>query len=124
VQPLERPPYALIDSSTDRDLRDVFTLGGLETEAGEVLSPDGVAIPALRRGPHSRALLRSGYPAAASSLADASFSDVAPDAQPASRAPNEPRPSDLPIAPSPRASRRAGAAARAVEILSAAVDAE
>ena len=75
VQPLEKPPYALIDSSTDAAIYATFTLGGLETSAeGEVLGPDGDAVPGLYAAGRTAALFcGSGYPGSGSSLADASF---------------------------------------------------
>jgi 3-oxo-5alpha-steroid 4-dehydrogenase len=75
LQPLERPPFALIDSSTDAALYATFTLGGLETDVdARVLTPDGEAIPGLFAAGRNAALFcGSGYPGSGSSLADASF---------------------------------------------------
>lgn len=48
LQPLTQAPYAAIDCSTDKVLWATFTLGGLRTQTtGEVLTPDGAAIPGL-----------------------------------------------------------------------------
>jgi succinate dehydrogenase/fumarate reductase flavoprotein subunit len=75
LQPLERPPFALLDSSTDAAIYATFTLGGLETGvAGEVLDPDGAPVPGLYAAGRTAALFcGSGYPGSGSSLADASF---------------------------------------------------
>jgi 3-oxo-5alpha-steroid 4-dehydrogenase len=75
VQPLVRPPFALIDSSTDAAIYATFTLGGLETgAAGEVQGPDGGAVPGLYAAGRTAALFcGTGYPGSGSSLADASF---------------------------------------------------
>ena len=51
LRPLQTPPYAALDCSTQRSLFGAFTLGGLAVATtGEVLSAEGEAIPgALRR---------------------------------------------------------------------------
>jgi 3-oxo-5alpha-steroid 4-dehydrogenase len=75
LQPLERPPFALVDSSTDAAIYATFTLGGLETGSdGKVLDPDGADVPGLYAAGRTAALFcGSGYPGSGSSLGDASF---------------------------------------------------
>lgn len=75
VQPLENPPFALIDASSDATLYATFTLGGLATDAAaRVLTPDGGALAGLYAAGRSAALFcGSGYPGSGISLADASF---------------------------------------------------
>ncbi len=48
LTPLNQPPYALVDYSLEILRPTVFTLGGLDTlPTGEVLTPDGAAVPGL-----------------------------------------------------------------------------
>lgn len=48
LKPLDEPPYAAIDCSTDKVVWATFTLGGLRTNVdGAVLRPDGQAVPGL-----------------------------------------------------------------------------
>jgi 3-oxo-5alpha-steroid 4-dehydrogenase len=73
--PLERPPFALVDSSVGNALYATFTLGGLNTALdGEVLTPDGVVVPGLyAAGRNAGLFCGSGYPGSGISLADASY---------------------------------------------------
>jgi 3-oxo-5alpha-steroid 4-dehydrogenase len=75
LRPLTAPPFALIDSSSERALYATFTLGGLATDAGaRVLTPDGEAVPGLFAAGRTAALFcGGGYPGSGISLADASF---------------------------------------------------
>lgn len=48
LKPLDEPPYAAIDCSTDKVVWATFTLGGLRTNVdGAVLRPDGQLVPGL-----------------------------------------------------------------------------
>jgi 3-oxo-5alpha-steroid 4-dehydrogenase len=48
LRPLSEPPYAALNCCTEGSIYGVFTLGGLAVRAtGEVLTPDGDAIPGL-----------------------------------------------------------------------------
>jgi 3-oxo-5alpha-steroid 4-dehydrogenase len=73
--PLERPPFALVDSSVGNALYATFTLGGLNTALdGEVQTPDGVGVPGLyAAGRNAGLFCGSGYPGSGISLADASY---------------------------------------------------
>jgi 3-oxo-5alpha-steroid 4-dehydrogenase len=75
LQPLVRPPFALIDASTDAVVYATFTLGGLETSVdGQVRTPDGRGVPGLFAAGRTAALFcGSGYPGSGISLADGSF---------------------------------------------------
>jgi len=75
LQPLVRPPFALLDASASATVYATFTLGGLDTDAdGRVRTPEGVALPGLYAAGRTAALFcGSGYPASGISLADASF---------------------------------------------------
>jgi 3-oxo-5alpha-steroid 4-dehydrogenase len=75
LQPLTRPPYALLDASSSATVYATFTLGGLDTDAdGRVRTPDGAVLPGLYAAGRTAALFcGSGYPASGISLADASF---------------------------------------------------
>jgi succinate dehydrogenase/fumarate reductase flavoprotein subunit len=74
VVPLVHPPFAILDYTTASALYTVFTLGGLHTRTtGEVLSPDGEAIPGLyAAGRTTSGLAAQGY-SSGLSLADATF---------------------------------------------------
>jgi succinate dehydrogenase/fumarate reductase flavoprotein subunit len=74
LTPLVHPPFAALDFTTDKALYTVFTLGGLHTSPdGEVLSPDGDAIPGLyAAGRTTSGLATQGY-SSGLSLADATF---------------------------------------------------
>jgi 3-oxo-5alpha-steroid 4-dehydrogenase len=75
VQPLDAPPYALVDCSTDEAIWATFTLGGLHTDAdARVLSPDGDPVEGLYAAGRNAALFCGhGYPGSGISLADGSF---------------------------------------------------
>jgi 3-oxo-5alpha-steroid 4-dehydrogenase len=75
VQPIERAPFALVDSSVGAAMYATFTLGGLLTALdGAVRTPDAGVIPGLYAAGRTAALFcGSGYPASGISLADASF---------------------------------------------------
>jgi 3-oxo-5alpha-steroid 4-dehydrogenase len=75
VQPLESPPFALIDCSTDEAIWATFTLGGLHTDSdARVRSPDGDVVPGLYAAGRNAALFCGhGYPGSGISLADGSF---------------------------------------------------
>lgn len=76
LRPLETPPYSALNVSVKKSIIPAFTLGGLETlPTGEVLTPDGKAIPGLYAAgrttaglPRSAATYASGL-----SIADGSF---------------------------------------------------
>ena len=73
--PLDTPPYALIDSSTDAAIWATFTLGGLATDRdARVVSADDAVVPGLYAAGRSAALFCGrGYPGSGISLADASY---------------------------------------------------
>jgi succinate dehydrogenase/fumarate reductase flavoprotein subunit len=76
LRPLRTPPYAALDCSPARSIWGGFTLGGLRTRAtGEVLDPDGRAIPGLfAAGRNTAGLCREGRTYASGlSIGDASF---------------------------------------------------
>jgi len=76
LRPLQTPPYAALDCSTQRSLFGVFTLGGLAVATtGEVLSPQGEAVPGLyAAGRCTAGLIREGRNYASGlSIGDASF---------------------------------------------------
>jgi len=75
IRPLDSPPFALIDSSTDAAIWATFTIGGLRTDRdARVLTPDGVAVPGLYAAGRTAALFCGhGYPGSGISLADASY---------------------------------------------------
>jgi succinate dehydrogenase/fumarate reductase flavoprotein subunit len=72
--PLERPPFGALDCTVDGSLYAAFTLGGLHTSPdGEVLTPDGVALPGLyAAGRASACIAAPGY-ASGLSLGDGTF---------------------------------------------------
>lgn len=74
VTPLVAPPYAAIDCGVERAIYVTFTLGGLATRpSGEVLSPDGVAVPGLfAAGRTTCGIAAPGY-ASGISLGDGTF---------------------------------------------------
>jgi succinate dehydrogenase/fumarate reductase flavoprotein subunit len=74
LAPLVHPPLAALDCTTENSLYAVFTLGGLHTNVeGEVLDPDGRAIPGLlAAGRSSAGLSAPGY-SSGISLGDATF---------------------------------------------------
>ena len=74
LKPLDKPPYAALDFTTDTALYTVFTLGGLHTRpTGEVLTPDGDPIPGLyAAGRTTSGLAAQGY-SSGLSIADATF---------------------------------------------------
>jgi 3-oxo-5alpha-steroid 4-dehydrogenase len=76
LRPLQTPPYAALDCSTQRSLFGAFTLGGLAvTPLGQVLSPEGEEIPGLyAAGRCTAGLIREGRNYASGlSIGDASF---------------------------------------------------
>jgi succinate dehydrogenase/fumarate reductase flavoprotein subunit len=76
LRPLQSPPYAALDCSTRRSIFGAFTLGGLAvTPLGEVLTPEGAAIPGLyAAGRCTAGLIREGRNYASGlSIGDASF---------------------------------------------------
>ncbi|MGH0028857.1 MAG: FAD-dependent oxidoreductase [Myxococcota bacterium] len=75
IQPLETPPFALVDCSTEEAIWATFTLGGLHTDAeARVLDPDGRVVPGLHAAGRNAALFCGhGYPGSGISLADGSF---------------------------------------------------
>jgi len=74
LKPLDTPPYAALDYTTDAALYTVFTLGGLHTTTeGEVLDCEGEAVPGLyAAGRTTSGLTAQGY-SSGLSLADATF---------------------------------------------------
>jgi 3-oxo-5alpha-steroid 4-dehydrogenase len=74
LQPLDRPPYAAIDCSTDKVLWASFTLGGLRTTpTSEVLTPDGAILPGLyAAGRTTNGIAAEGY-VSGISLGDGTF---------------------------------------------------
>jgi len=74
LTPLVHPPFAALDYTTKNALYTVFTLGGLHTHpTGEVLTPDGDAVPGLyAAGRTTSGLAAQGY-SSGLSLADATF---------------------------------------------------
>jgi len=76
LRPLQTPPYAALDCSTQRSLFGVFTLGGLAvTPSGEVLSAEGEVVAGLyAAGRCTAGLIREGRNYASGlSIGDASF---------------------------------------------------
>jgi succinate dehydrogenase/fumarate reductase flavoprotein subunit len=76
LRPLQTPPYAALDCSTQRSLFGVFTLGGLAVSvSGEVLSAEGEVVPGLyAAGRCTAGLIREGRNYASGlSIGDASF---------------------------------------------------
>jgi 3-oxo-5alpha-steroid 4-dehydrogenase len=76
LRPLLEPPFGALDCSTDNSIFGVFTLGGLAVRAtGEVLSPEGAAVPGLyAAGRCSAGLCLEGRSYASGlSIGDASF---------------------------------------------------
>ena len=76
LRPLEEPPFAALDCSTENSIFGVFTLGGLSVRAsGEVLDPDGNEVPGLyAAGRCTAGLCREGRNYASGlSIGDASF---------------------------------------------------
>jgi len=76
LRPLQTPPYAALDCSTQRSLFGAFTLGGLAVAiTGEVLDPQGEPIPGLfAAGRCTAGLIREGRNYASGlSIGDASF---------------------------------------------------
>jgi 3-oxo-5alpha-steroid 4-dehydrogenase len=76
LRPLDEPPLGALDCSTGNSIFGVFTLGGLSVRAtGEVLDPDGSAIPGLyAAGRCTAGLCREGRSYASGlSIGDASF---------------------------------------------------
>ena len=76
LRPLQTPPYAALDCSTQRSLFGVFTLGGLAVApTGEVLSAEGEVIAGLyAAGRCTAGLIREGRNYASGlSIGDASF---------------------------------------------------
>ncbi len=75
VVPLETPPFALVDCAVERFVYACMTLGGLRTGAsGEVLTPDGDAVPGLHAVGRTAALFCGrGYAGSGISLSDGTF---------------------------------------------------
>lgn len=76
LQPLDQPPFALIDCRVSRGaIWSGFTIGGLRTSAdGEVLDLDGAVVPGLYAAGRTAAIFSGhGYAGSGASLADASF---------------------------------------------------
>jgi 3-oxo-5alpha-steroid 4-dehydrogenase len=74
TQPLEQPPFALIDCGTDAAVWATFTTGGLHTDRdARVLTPDAEEVPGLYAAGRTAAICGYGYPASGMSLGDASF---------------------------------------------------
>ncbi len=76
LRPLQSPPYAALDCTTDNSIFGVFTLGGLVTRAsGEVLTPEGEPIPGLyAAGRNTAGLTLEGRTYASGlSIGDATF---------------------------------------------------
>ncbi len=76
LQPLDRPPYVVLDLSLDKyPFWSAFTLGGLHTRpTGEVLDADGAVVPGLyAAGRNASGMPAHGYNSGLS-LADATFS--------------------------------------------------
>jgi succinate dehydrogenase/fumarate reductase flavoprotein subunit len=74
LQPLVHPPFAALDYRTQTAIWTVFTMGGLHTAPdGEVLTPDGEAVPGLyAAGRTTSGIAAQGY-SSGLSLADATF---------------------------------------------------
>ena len=74
LRPLTAPPFGAIDCSASACTYATFTLGGLHTRAtGEVLTPDGNAVPGLyAAGRTSSGIGASGY-CSGISLADGTY---------------------------------------------------
>src|ERR1051325_5159490 len=74
LQPLNTPPYAIIDCRTSKALYATFTLGGLRTlPGGEVLDPDACVISGLyAAGRTTSGIAAWGY-VSGISLADGMF---------------------------------------------------
>jgi succinate dehydrogenase/fumarate reductase flavoprotein subunit len=74
LQPLTKPPFAVLDYRVDRSLWSVFTMGGLHTSVdGEVFTADGDAVPGLyAAGRTTSGIAAQGY-SSGLSLADATF---------------------------------------------------
>jgi succinate dehydrogenase/fumarate reductase flavoprotein subunit len=76
LRPLQQPPFGALDCSTSGSIFGTFTLGGLAvTAGGEVLDPDGAAVPGLfAAGRCTAGLPREGRCYASGlSIGDASF---------------------------------------------------
>jgi hypothetical protein len=76
LRPLQTPPYAALDCSTQRSIFGALTLGGLAVEiTGEVRTPEGEIVPGLyAAGRCSAGLIREGRNYASGlSIGDASF---------------------------------------------------
>ncbi|MCH2169796.1 FAD-dependent oxidoreductase [Myxococcota bacterium] len=74
LTPLVNPPFGAIDVSSEKVTYATFTLGGLHTlPTGEVLTPDGVAVPGLyAAGRTTSGIAASGY-VSGISLGDATY---------------------------------------------------
>ena len=74
VKPLNKPPFAALDFTTDTALYTVFTLGGLHTNIdGQVLTPDADVVAGLyAAGRTTSGLAAQGY-SSGLSLADGTF---------------------------------------------------
>lgn len=75
LQPLETPPYALVDCRPEHCLYAGFTTGGLHTAVGgEILDVDGAPLPGIFAAGRSAALCSGRYyPASGISLADGTY---------------------------------------------------
>lgn len=75
LRPLAKPPFAIVDTTTEEMIWATFTIGGLHTDRdARVLTPDGAAIPGLYAAGRTAALFCGhGYPGSGISLGDASF---------------------------------------------------
>lgn len=74
VTPLSHPPYGALDCTTESSLYAVFTLGGLHTSVdGEVLTPDGDAIPGLYAAGRTTAGLSAPGYSSGISIGDGTF---------------------------------------------------
>jgi 3-oxo-5alpha-steroid 4-dehydrogenase len=76
LRPLQTPPYAALDCSTQRSIFGAFTLGGLAVSvSGEVLSAENEPVPGLyAAGRCTAGLIREGRNYASGlSIGDASF---------------------------------------------------
>lgn len=74
VVPLETPPFGALDCRADSSLYAAFTLGGLATSLdGEVLDPDGRAVPGLLAAGRSACGLSVGGYSSGLSLGDGTW---------------------------------------------------
>jgi len=93
LRPLHAPPYAALDCTVENSIFGAFTLGGLSVRAtGEVLTPEGQAIPGLYAAGRNTAglTLEGRCYASGLSIGDATFFGRLAGRGAAAADPNEP----------------------------------